>query len=209
MSKRSSAHLPSEVKVRVGTHAALVYSDPAQLSAAVGFLAEGAQSSERCAVLAYSRLNERIDAQLRDLHGLPVRRLQAAGQLAFLGAQETGKQLKAQLKSFFSKGRPKKPGRLVVSLGWGEQSWPGDGELLWLDSQLDSLCREELLACLCLYDARQLGGNLLLHGALECHQTVITRGLPHQNPFALPAATVAREQLARQKAERSLRSWIS
>jgi hypothetical protein len=199
-----------EIKVRPGSHAALVYDEPAQLAAAVAFLAEGAQRGEKCVMLAYQRLNERVGAQLRDLHGVEARELVAQQKLTFLDGGASGKELLAELRRQFSRSaRAAKPARLVVSLAWGEEGWPEESELLWLEAQLDGLCESDAVAGLCLYDVRQTTGHQLLHGALECHQTVLTRGLPHKNPFALPPDAVAREAGARRKAERALQSWLT
>ncbi len=71
-------------KVKPGTHAALLYGDPSAAGEAIAFVAEGVLGRESCAVLSYARYAERAAAQLRDLHGVDVKRALADGTLALL-----------------------------------------------------------------------------------------------------------------------------
>lgn len=208
--KRSVSQAPSEIRVKPGMHASLIYSDPAQLNAALAFLAEGVNQEEACAVLAYARFNERIAAQLRDLHGVDMRRTLLEGNVAFLNGGENAKQIRGELAKFFARAhKANKPMRLLTSLGWGEADWPDDTELMLLDSWLNELCAEHAVAALCLYDERQLGGAIVFHGGLECHPTVFVRGTAHKNPFFIEPATLQKELGGRRRDESRLAAWMS
>ncbi|MGC4122550.1 MAG: MEDS domain-containing protein [Myxococcales bacterium] len=212
MTRRSERKAPavSIPKVKAGMHAAHLYGDAAAAEEAVAFLAEGLASREACAVLSYARHGERLAAQLRDLHAVDVKRSTAEGALVFLEARETGKELHADLSRFLEKSRKaRRPARLLLNLGWREEGWPDDDDLLWLEAGMSELCEEHDAAALCLYDARQLPGSILLDGALGCHPVVFCRGAAVKNPFLVDPATLNKELTARRKGEAGLRSWMA
>lgn len=210
MTKRTEGKTQGGPKLRPGSHAALLFGDPGALADALAFAAGGALGGEACAFLAYSRFNERAAAQLRDLYSVDVRRSQADNLLAFLDARETARELKTELTRFFEQAqRVRRPARLVTCLGWGEAGWPDDDELLRFEVGLNDLCREHSVAALCLYDARQLNGGLILDGALACHPTVISRGRAIKNPFVIESSTLLRELGARRRGEDRLRAWMT
>ncbi len=197
-------------KVKPGTHAALLYGDPSAAGEAIAFVAEGVLGRESCAVLSYARYAERAAAQLRDLHGVDVKRALADGTLALLEGRESGKELRAELVRFLEKSRKaKRAPRLLLNLGWREEGWPDDDELLALEAGLGGLCEDLDAAALCLYDARQLPGSVLLDGALGCHPVVFCRGEAVKNPFLVEPAALQKELAARKRGEAGLRSWMA
>jgi len=205
--KRSAARL---VQARPGSHVALLYQEPTTIAEAVAFAAAGPLEGASCAVLAYARLAERIVAQVRDLHGLDVRRLQADGALVFLECRPSAREVVADLARFLERaGGSKRPARMLLSLGWGEAGWPDHDELLRIEASLSQLCSESKAAALCLYDARQLPGSVLLEGGLACHPLVHWRGEPRKNPFVVAPSVLGRELAARRKGESRLRAWTS
>ena len=200
----------TQSKVRPGTHAALLHGDPSAAAEALGFVAEGVVGHEACALLSYARFAERVAAQLRDLHGVDVKRALSDGSLAFLETRETGRELRSQLVSFLDRCRKaRRPARLLLNLGWREEGWPDDDELLSLEAGLGELCEAHGAAALCLYDARQLPGAILLDGALGCHPVVHCRGEAVKNPFLVEPAALQRELTARKKGEAGLRAWMA
>lgn len=197
------------IRLKPGVHASFVYTDPMQVQVAMAFLAEGLRRQEACVILAYARFNERAGAQLRDLHGIDVRRAMSTGQLVFMNGQDTGKNIRAELQKHLAEvGKQFKASRLLACFGWGEEGWPDEPELIQLDTQLNAVCEEFPVAALCLYDARQINGALLLEGALECHPLVFVRGVPHKNPFFVQPARLAREMGVRKREQSKIRSWI-
>ncbi|HEY3446815.1 MAG TPA: MEDS domain-containing protein [Myxococcales bacterium] len=213
MTRRSERKSPVAAlpKVKPGTHAALLYGgDPAAAAEAVAFIAEAIEGRGACAVLSYARYGERVAAQLRDLHAVDVKRSLADGALVFLETRESGKELRGELVRFLERCRKsRRPARLLLNLGWREEGWPDDDELLSLEAGLSELCAEHDAAALCLYDARQLPGSILLDGALGCHPVVFCRGEALKNPFLVDPAALQRELAARKKGEAGLRSWMA
>lgn len=210
MTKRSEAKGSTGLKLRPGSHAALLYGDPAAVGEAMAFAATGIGQGEACAFLAYARFNERVSAQLRDLHGVDVRRALAEERLGFLEARETARELRGDLARFLERSaKARRAVRVVTSLGWGEAGWPDEDELLRLEAGLGELCREHSATALCLYDSRQLGGHLLLDGALGCHSLVHSRGQLVKNPFVIEPTVLQRELAGRRRGEGSLRAWMA
>jgi hypothetical protein len=208
--KRSPAQAPSGIRVKPGTHTSLIHGDPSQLTAALDFLAEGIRQGEVCAVLAYARFNERIAAQLRDLHGIDMRRALLEGAVGFVSGAETIKPMRAELTKFFGRAvKTKRPKRLLTSFGWGEADWPDEDELLQLECWLGEYCAQHAIAAVCLYDERQLGGSVLFRAGLECHATVLVRGTLHKNPFFVSPDVIQKEVGARRRDEERLNAWIS
>ncbi|MBI5544271.1 MAG: MEDS domain-containing protein [Deltaproteobacteria bacterium] len=211
MTRRSQGKLAAPgLTVRPGAHVALLYGEPSVMAEVIEYVATGIHAQERCAVLAYSRLNERFAAQLRDLHGVDVRAAVAGGSLAFLDGKASARELRAELARFLSEApRARGSARLVLSLGFGEPAWPDDDELLRFETSLGELCHEHKAAALCLYDARQLAGSLILDGALACHPWVIYRGQTHANPFVVEPQQLQRELASRRRTEGALKAWMS
>jgi hypothetical protein len=186
----------------------LVVNEPGALSGALEFVAGGLEAGECCAVLGYARFNERLTAQLRDLHGVDVRQAMLDSRLAGMSGGESAKALRAGVVHFFASRRPRRGGRLLCCLGFGEEGWPDESDLLQLEVQLSDLSTELGIASLCLYDTRQLTSQLLLEGGFGCHRTVIVRGEAHKNPFFLNPASLQRELVVRKREETRLRAWI-
>jgi hypothetical protein len=189
---------------------ALFSSDPTEIGRALAFVAEGAVRGEACAFLAYARLNERFAAQMRDLFDFDTHRALLEGSLAFMNGHESAKLIRTDLAKFFVRAkRIRKPGRLLVSLGWGEAGWPDEAELIELELYLGELCSEHSIAGLCLYDVRQLTAQQLLLGGLHCHASAYSRGALHQNPFHAKQADLQRELSTLKREESRLRTWMS
>ncbi len=208
MKKGSAPRQPAESHPKPGSHACLVVGEPNTLGGALDYVAEGIEAGEPCAVLAYARFNERLSAQLRDLHGVDLRRAMLDARLSCMSGASTARAMRSGLQQFFSHRRGRKGGRLLCCLGFGEEGWPEDSELLQLEVQLTELCTELNVSALCLYDTRQLSGQLLLEGGLGCHRTVIVRGQAQKNPFFFHPASLQRELAARRREETRLRTWI-
>lgn len=209
MTRRMERKVQAGLQVRPGTHVAQLYGSPAALGGAIGFAAEALSRGEACAVLAYSRFNERAAAQLRDLHSVDLKRAQADSRLSFLEGRSSAREMRADLLRFVEKARrARRAVRVVTSLGWGEEGWPDDDDLLQLEADLGGLAREHDLAVLCLYDVRQLAGALIMDGALGCHPLVHHREQAVKNPFVLPPAALQRELAARKRSETGLRAWM-
>jgi len=64
------------------------------------------------------------------------------------------------------------------------------------------------VTALCLYDARQLSGRLLLEGGFECHATVLCRGALHKNPLFVEPETLQKELNVRRRDESKVRNWM-
>ncbi len=208
MRKGTASRSPVEARHRPGSHVCLVVSEPGALGGALEFVATGVEAGESCAVLAYARFNERLTAQLRDLHGVDVRQAMLDSRLACMSGGESAKALRADLMHYFASRRPRRGGRLLCCLGFGEDGWPDDSDLLQLEVQLSDLSSQLGIATLCLYDTRQLTSPLLLEGGFGCHRTVIVRGEAQKNPFFQSPASLQRELAARKREETRLRAWI-
>lgn len=208
MKKGSVPRRPAEWHPKAGAHVCLIVDEPSTLGGALDYVAEGLETGEPCAVLAYARFNERLTAQLRDLHGVDLRRVTLDSRLACMSGANTARAMRTGLQQFFSQRRQRKGGRLLCCLGFGEEGWPDESELLQLEVQLTELCGELNVSALCLYDTRQLSAKLLLEGGFGCHRTVIVRGQAQKNPFFYHPASLQRELAARRREETRLRTWI-
>jgi hypothetical protein len=198
------------IRLKPGAHASLILSGPDLHSDVLAFAAEGMKNGEACAILAYSRFNERLAAQLRDLHGVDTRRSLVDGTLAFVGVRENAKLMSEELEKYFAQARKlKRSARLLTSLGWGENGWPDENELLHFDAGLNELCREYGAAALCLYDARQLSGQIIVVGALQCHPQVFCRGVAHRNPLFVDPSILKKELSGRRREASRLEAWLT
>lgn len=209
MKNRAAVAVGDAITIEPGGHVAWLYEDPAEVAGALSFLADGAQAGEACVCLAYDRYAERMGAQLRDLHGVGARK-GSSGEVLFVGGREDPKEIRAELAKVFQRAaREKRPARLLSNLGWGEAGWPDDDGLVALEAQVNGFCEGSGVTALCLYDVRQVRGQLLLRAGLECHPTVLRRGATRQNALYLAPETVLKEVGRRRKEEERLRSWIA
>ncbi len=210
MKRRSGGGGAAAMNLKSGEHAALLYTDPATISSALGWLAAGLQAGDTCAVLSYEGMVERTSAQLRDLHGVKTKQMLASGQLVFLQPNESHKVLLSELsKHALKAGKAKQPLRLLTCFGWGDAGWPSEDELLQLDSKLNDVCAQHGASALCLYDARQHAGTTLLSGSFECHPLVICRGQHTRTPFFVEPALLQKELRARKPDSERLTAWFS
>jgi hypothetical protein len=188
----------------------LLHSDPSEEDAALSLLAQGLAEEAACAFLSYARMNERISARLRDLHGVDMRAFEAKGTLTFLAGAPTVRRIIADVTRVVERAkRANRPARVVSCLGFGEIGWPDDEELIDLECQLTVLCAAERATVLCLYDARQLAGRVVLRGALEAHPALLVRGRAQKNPWHVAPALQREELAARRRGESRLRSWLA
>lgn len=210
MKRRSGRGDGSALNLKSGEHAALLYTDPAALSSALAWIAAGIRAGDPCMLLCYDGMTERTSAQLRDLHGVKLKPVLADGQLVLVGPSESQKALLSEVSKHAQKaGKSKRPLRLLTSFGWGDPGWPGEDELLQLDSKLNDLCAQHNASVLCLYDARQHAGSTLLTGSFECHPLVICRGHHRKNPFFVTPSVLQKELRARKPDSERLTAWIS
>ncbi len=87
-------------------------------------------------------------------------------------------------------GRP--PMRLVGQMGWIFSNPPGIEQLVEYEATVNETLNRGRTPTVCVYDARRLGGAMLMD-LLRAHPLTVINGVLHENPFYTPADELLRE----------------
>ncbi|HEX2723747.1 MAG TPA: MEDS domain-containing protein [Gemmatimonadaceae bacterium] len=173
-------------QVSAGDHIAYLWETPSEFAEGVGFLRCGLDAGDHVVIFGHRDANEQVLSTLRD-SGVDIDALLTTGRLTIMRGTEDATAMLAGIAQSFRDSVANGAGliRLLGNLGWGQEGWPNDEEILRFESQVTHAAR--LFPCLvvCMYDVRRLSGAIMVHGAYEAHPRVVQNRILRENPYHL------------------------
>lgn len=175
-----------------GDHVAYFWETSEQFLAAVEFLAVGLAGGDHCVIFGYDEANARVYSSLESR--FDCRSLEERGQLVLLGGDVSGAEMLRTIAADFQQALSggAKMLRLLGNIGWGRPGWPDQRSILEFEAKVTDAVRDVPAVVVCMYDVRNAGGEIILHGAFETHPITICRNILRENPhFVTPAEFIA------------------
>ncbi|MBA3580168.1 MAG: MEDS domain-containing protein [Gemmatimonadota bacterium] len=170
--------------VDVGDHIAYVWETPAEFIEAVGFLERGVRDGDHCVVFGHDDANAEVLRVLTKM-GFDPGQLVRDARLTVLGGRAQGDMMLEEIGAAFQRategGAPLI--RLLGNIGWSRPGWPEDRDILAFEAKVTGAAKLFPSVVMCMYDAKSLSGNVMLHGCFETHPLVITGNLLRKNPY--------------------------
>lgn len=170
--------------VSVGDHVAYVWETDAEFEEAVAFLERGIRDGDHCVVFGHDEANAAVLDVLVS-HGFDPSHLEASGRLTVLGGRESGDMMLGEIGAAFQRATDAGANliRLLGNIGWSRPGWPEDRDILVFEAKVTGAAKLFPSVVVCMYDAKSLSGNVMLHGCFETHPLVISGNLVRQNPY--------------------------
>ncbi len=170
--------------VAVGDHIAYIWETRAEFEEAVGFLCRGIRDGDHCVIFGHDEANEEV-ARILTENRFDVPNLEKSGRLSILGGREHGEMMLSEIGATFQRARDEGASliRLLGNIGWSRAGWPADHDILAFEAKVTGAAKLFPSVVMCMYDAKSLSGNVMLHGCFETHPIVITRNVLRHNPY--------------------------
>ena len=170
--------------VEIGDHIAYIWESPAEFEEAVGFLSRGIRDGDHCVIFGHDEANAEV-ARVLTRNGFDVPHLERAGRLTILGGREHGAMMLSEIGATFQRAQENGAPliRLLGNIGWSRPGWPEDADILAFEAKVTGAAKLFPSVVMCLYDAKSLSGNVMLHGCFETHPVVIAGNVLRRNPF--------------------------
>jgi len=170
--------------VDVGDHIAYIWETADEFVEAVGFLQRGIRDGDHCVVFGHDDANAEVLRVLTKA-GFDPGQLVREGRLTILGGKAQGDMMLEEIGAAFQRategGAPLI--RLLGNIGWSRPGWPEDKDILAFEAKVTGAAKLFPSVVMCMYDAKALSGNVMLHGCFETHPLVITGNLLRRNPY--------------------------
>ena len=170
--------------VDVGDHIAYIWETPSEFVDAVGFLQRGIRDGDHCVIFGHDEANAEVVRVLAQM-GFDTGHLEQSGRLTVLGGRAHGDMMLEEIGGAFQKATDggAKLIRLLGNIGWSRPGWPEDNDILAFEAKVTGAARLFPSVVMCMYDAKSLSGNVMLHGCFETHPLIITGNVLRQNPY--------------------------
>lgn len=174
-------------KVSHGDHIAFLWESPQEFEEAVGFLEVALRDQEHAVIFGHPEANGRV-LQILNEKGHDTTALQQQGKLTILTGLPKGDDMLASVAAAFQRAvdRGAKLVRLLGNIGWGQEGWPEDSEILAFEAKVTEAAKSFPSVVLCLYDVKSLSGTAIVHGAFETHPITVRRNVLRENPHYVP-----------------------
>lgn len=176
-----------DMEANEGDHIAYFWESPSEFSEAVGFLREGLRQGDHGVIFGHESANRRVCEALEEA-GHDCARLQREGRLSVLGPDSTGELMLERIGQTFQRALDAGAGmiRLLGNIGWGEQDWPGEDDVLRFEAKVTGAAAAFPCVVICMYDVNSLSGSIVLNGAFGTHPLTIHGNLIRENPMCVP-----------------------
>jgi DNA-binding CsgD family transcriptional regulator len=186
-------------QLRPGDHACCFYETAEkQREVLTPFLRQGLERGSKVVYILDDSTAAAILAYLRR-DGLDVEPYLARGQMVFLTIAETYMQagvfdpetmialLQAQTDQALAEGYPAV--RITGEMGWTLRGLPGSERLIEYEAKLNEFCPGSKCNCLCQYDWRDFGPQLVMD-VLSTHAVAVVNAMVYDNYYYMSLATV-------------------
>jgi len=170
--------------VDVGDHIAYIWETPSEFVDAVGFLQRGIRDGDHCVIFGHDEANAEVVRVLTRM-GFDTGHLEQSGRLTVLGGRADGDMMLEEIGGAFQKATDggARLIRLLGNIGWSRPGWPEDNDILAFEAKVTGAARLFPSVVMCMYDAKSLSGNVMLHGCFETHPLIITGNVLRKNPY--------------------------
>jgi hypothetical protein len=170
--------------VDVGDHIAYIWETPSEFVDAVGFLQRGIRDGDHCVIFGHDEANAEVLRVLTQM-GFDTGHLEQSGRLTVLGGRSHGDMMLEEIGGAFQKAADGGATliRLLGNIGWSRPGWPEDNDILAFEAKVTGAARLFPSVVMCMYDAKSLSGNVMLHGCFETHPLIITGNVLRKNPY--------------------------
>lgn len=200
--------LPDQ-QVRVGDHIAYFWETAREFERGVEFLMPGLTAADHCVIFGHDAANRSV-CELLEARDVDVKRFQDSGRLTVVGSETTGDATLAKLGGIFQKaldgGAPMI--RLLGNIGWGEQGWPDEDDLLFFEGKVTGAVKGFPSVIVCMYDVGTLSGRAIVNGGFGTHPITVCGNVMRVNPYHVNSDRFierVRDTAARRKAAESTR----
>ncbi len=170
--------------VDVGDHIAYVWETADEFVEAVGFLQRGIRDGDHCVVFGHDDANKEVLRILVQM-GFNPGHLEQSGRLTILGGKANGDMMLGEIGAAFQRATESGAQliRLLGNIGWSRPGWPEDNDILAFEAKVTGAAKLFPSVVMCMYDAKSLSGNIMLHGCFETHPLIITGNVLRKNPY--------------------------